>query len=219
MRPYPRSPSRRRHARFALLTSLVLVACASLGAAAGSPATGGSSISVCNVYLHGLRPGQPDAAARAPSGGGCYGSDAAAEAAARAASAKAGRAHHYVRIGLDCDAGLSEVCAFSDHRWTYGDSGRCDGNTRYATRYVGDAWNDRISGAQGLGGCNRFVHFGDSGFRGPWLSCGHSLSPDPAVPQQSLACTGLGPLNNETSSEEWHHCRNAHRLCFRGRKD
>ena len=82
-------------------------------------------------------------------------------------------------------------------------------------RYIGDRWNDRVSGAQGLGGCNRFIHFEDRDFNGDWLSCGHSL--DPSAPQKTLACTTLGPLNNETSSEKWRHCSDPNRLCFRGR--
>jgi hypothetical protein len=182
---------------------------------AGTPDDDASGIQVCNAYLDGIGPDDPPSAASG-TWGGCYRSDAeAAIAAAADARARGVKARDRVKIGLDCDGTLARGCAFADHLWWRGDAGRCDGNTRYTSRYIGDAWNDRVSGAKGYNGCNRFIHFEHSGFRGAWLSCGNRIDFSGEVPLGNLACVvmsaQLGP--NATSSESWHHCRNGKTAC------
>jgi hypothetical protein len=170
-----------------------------------------SGQTVCNVYLE---PNDPNGTS-----GGCHWGEGAADLAARRAegeeNAKRPRARRWVKIGLDCEAGL-EICAFADKLWWWGKAGRCDGDTRYKDRYIGDRWNDRVIGARGLGGCNRFIHFEHSGFDGDWISCGHSLD-FYEDPPRSIACNTLSYMSRETSSEKWRHCPDRNRLCFRGR--
>jgi len=149
-------------------------------------------------------------------------SDPEAEAAAATAQATDNLTkaipRRWVKIGLDCEAGLQEICAFADKLWWWGKDGRCDHNTRYRDRYIGDDWNDRVVGAQGRGGCNRFIHFEHRGFDSDWISCGHSTDwYSGETPPQSLSCNTLGPLTKETSSERWLRCPDRNRLCFRSR--
>jgi hypothetical protein len=186
---------------------------------ANEDGTNASAPRACSAYLDGLGPEDSDDSAPPPTWGGCFSSDARASAAETAAqdidNAKRGLARHWVRIGLDCDAGLSEVCAFTDHLTWVGKHGSCDHNTRYADSWIGNKWNDKISGAAGKRKCNRFIHFEDRDFRGDWVSCGQLG--DPSRPIPSLECPVMGPMANKTSSEKWRHCSDQHRYCFRGR--
>jgi hypothetical protein len=172
-----------------------------------------SGIQVCNAYLDGIGPDDPPSAA-AGHWGGCFESDVEAKAAAEAnARAEGIQASRRVKIGLDCDGSLFRGCALRDHLWWYGNSGGCDGNTRYADRDIGEEWNDRASGARGYNGCNRFIHFEHSGFRGDWISCGNSLKFG-EVPPGRYACLVIAAfMTNKTSSEAWHHCRNGETAC------
>ena len=116
------------HARLLCVALSAVVSLLALGMAAPAPA---SAVTVCNVYLE---PEDPDGTSPPSTSGGCYSSELSAEEAAFTAqtadNAKRASARSWVKIGLDCDSGLSEVCAFTDHLVWWGQSGRCDDNTR-----------------------------------------------------------------------------------------
>jgi hypothetical protein len=211
---------RRFRIRLGRLLGCALVASLGVWALASEAMGADSAHPVCNAYHDAIAPGSGSAGGT--TFGGCYPSDSAARTAARRADrrdrARTGRRTKWVVIGLDCDAGLSEVCTVTDKLWHWGKAGPCDSDTSYSSAYIGDQWNDRPSGARGYHGCNRFIHFKDSGFGGEWLSCGLKdpfTNPPPSA--ANMACVSLDGLSDETSSEEWHHCGNPNRLCFRGR--
>jgi hypothetical protein len=155
-----------------------------------------------------LEPAGSGGSAPAPTAGGCYGSRSDANAAAARAqttdNATRARARSWAVIGIDCEFGY-EICGAGDRLVWWGKAGRCDYNTGYEVRWYGDEWNDRVIGAAGMGACNRFVHFKDSGFRGDWVSCGNVL--DLFAPPWSAYCDILPQgLYQETSSAQWVHC-------------
>ncbi len=66
----------------------------------------------------------------------------------------------------------------------------CTATLSWTLDYVGDAWNDRISSAQGFSGCNRYEHYENSGRSGSLYVCN---------------CATMGVMNDQTSSEWFKH--------------